>query len=222
MDVEKLHCETRVIYKNPKYRIIEYQNEYLMIDLVSTWLAFILPMINWLIPKKYAKISQEEFDKLTLVKPTKNKVFWPTTAGVVMGSVTLRKYGHVLDIQLEKSLVITICAILLLGILIFYFYLNKKLTIDFFEARTKHKGKIMLLPNFKHFCFTLFLYIVFGGFSILSFMMLVTMDFQNILIFILWIIMTMFFFLTSMCAIGNEKVYVVSKTKAVDDTVKSV
>ncbi|MBJ6203593.1 DUF443 family protein, partial [Staphylococcus aureus] len=49
-------CESKVINKNPKYRVIKYGDEYLMIDLVSTWLTLFLPMINWLIPKKYVKI----------------------------------------------------------------------------------------------------------------------------------------------------------------------
>ncbi|WP_214309404.1 DUF443 family protein, partial [Staphylococcus aureus] len=26
---------------------------YFMVDLVSTWIAYFLPMINWFIPKKY-------------------------------------------------------------------------------------------------------------------------------------------------------------------------
>ncbi|WP_179106770.1 DUF443 family protein, partial [Staphylococcus aureus] len=49
--METLLCETENINKNPKYRIIKYKDEYLMIDLVSTWLALFFPMINWLIPK---------------------------------------------------------------------------------------------------------------------------------------------------------------------------
>ncbi|WP_214199332.1 DUF443 family protein, partial [Staphylococcus aureus] len=31
------------------------------------------PMINWFIPKKYVKISREEFESLNIVKPAKNK-----------------------------------------------------------------------------------------------------------------------------------------------------
>ncbi|WP_214418169.1 DUF443 family protein, partial [Staphylococcus aureus] len=28
-------------------------------DLVSTWLVYFFPFINWFIPKRYAKISRE-------------------------------------------------------------------------------------------------------------------------------------------------------------------
>ncbi|MGS5980878.1 DUF443 domain-containing protein, partial [Staphylococcus aureus] len=29
-------CESKIINKNPKYRIIKYNDEYLMIDIIST------------------------------------------------------------------------------------------------------------------------------------------------------------------------------------------
>ncbi|HDZ7949017.1 TPA: DUF443 family protein, partial [Staphylococcus aureus] len=44
-------CESKVINKNPKYRIIKYESEYLMIDLASNRIVFFFPFINWLIPK---------------------------------------------------------------------------------------------------------------------------------------------------------------------------
>ncbi|MDT4077427.1 DUF443 family protein, partial [Staphylococcus aureus] len=76
-------CDVEVVNKNPKYRIIKYNDEYLMIDLVSTWLTLFLPMMNWLIPKKYVKISKEEFENLKIVKPVKNNAFWPAAGGSV-------------------------------------------------------------------------------------------------------------------------------------------
>ena len=75
MEVKTLLCDVEVVNKNPKYRIIKYNDEYLMIDLVSTWLTLFLPMMNWLIPKKYVKISKEEFENLKIVKPVKNNAF---------------------------------------------------------------------------------------------------------------------------------------------------
>ncbi|WP_151095633.1 DUF443 family protein [Staphylococcus aureus] len=60
-------CESKQIYKNPKYRVIRYNDEYFMIDLVSTWITYFLPMINWFVPKKYAKISEKEFESLNIM-----------------------------------------------------------------------------------------------------------------------------------------------------------
>ena len=69
-----LLCDVRVIYKNPKYKVIQHNGEYLLVDLVSTWFVYFFPFINWFIPKKYAIISEEEFENLNVVKPNKNNV----------------------------------------------------------------------------------------------------------------------------------------------------
>ncbi len=49
-------CESKIINKNPKYRIIKYNDEYLMVDIISTWISLFFPFINWFIPKRYVKI----------------------------------------------------------------------------------------------------------------------------------------------------------------------
>ncbi len=182
-----------------------------MVDLVSSWIVFFLPMINWFIPKKYVKISKEEFENLKIVKPTKNRAFWPAAGGSILFGVTFRKYTHLLDIQLEKSLVITICFITFLSILIFFMKLNQKLKLKVFNTNKEHKEKVMLLPTFNHFCFVLFSYLFSGFFSIMSLCMLITLDSQNIIVFIAWIIMTMLFFLVNMASIGNKNVHVIFK-----------
>ncbi|HDJ6771285.1 TPA: DUF443 family protein, partial [Staphylococcus aureus] len=56
--MEIMLCESKVINKNPKYRIIKYESEYLMIDLASNRIVFFFPFINWLIPKTYIKITK--------------------------------------------------------------------------------------------------------------------------------------------------------------------
>ncbi|HDA6773002.1 TPA: DUF443 family protein, partial [Staphylococcus aureus] len=53
-------CEVIAIYKNPKYRIIKYNDEYLMVNIINNWLVLFIPLLNWLTPKRYIKISQEE------------------------------------------------------------------------------------------------------------------------------------------------------------------
>ncbi|KAB2209599.1 DUF443 domain-containing protein [Staphylococcus epidermidis] len=211
MEVKTLLCDVEVVNKNSKYRIIKYNDEYLMIDLVSTWLTLFLPMMNWLIPKKYVKISKKEFDDLNIVKPTKNRAFWSAVGGSVLFGVTFRKYTHLLDVQLEKSLVITICFITFLSILIFFMKLNQKLKLKVFNKNKEHKEKVMLLPTLKHFCFVIFSYLFSGFFSIMSLCMLITLDSQNIIVFIAWIIMTMLFFLVNMASIGNKHVHVILK-----------
>lgn len=46
-----------------------------MIDIISTWISLFFPFINWFIPKRYVKISREEFENLNIVKPAKRMFF---------------------------------------------------------------------------------------------------------------------------------------------------
>ncbi|MBR9328746.1 DUF443 domain-containing protein, partial [Staphylococcus aureus] len=136
-------CESKIINKKPKYRIIKYNDEYLMIDIISTWISLFFPFINWLIPKKYVKISKKEFDDLNIVKPTKNRAFWSAVGSTILFGVTFRKYIPSLNIQLEKNMVIGICCAIFLGVLILFLCLNRKLRLEIYNNNSS-KGKIIL------------------------------------------------------------------------------
>ncbi|PZK13265.1 DUF443 domain-containing protein [Staphylococcus aureus] len=189
--------ESNIINKNPRYRIIKYKNDYLMIDLVSTWLVLFFPFINWLIPKKYVKISSEEFDNLNIVKPVKNKALWPVIGSILLFGTMFRDKIYIPDSHLEKNCVIIICSVLLLSILVFYIYLNQKVKLSIYNNRSSN-GKIMIFPSFKNLCFVLFSYFFCGGLSIMFLDVLISLSIQNIIVFIAWVIMTMLFFFINM------------------------
>ncbi len=65
-----------------QYRIIKYNDEYLMVNIINNWLVLFIPLLVWLTPKRYIKISQEELESLNTFKPAKNNAFWPAL-GVV-------------------------------------------------------------------------------------------------------------------------------------------
>ncbi|MBR9189569.1 DUF443 domain-containing protein, partial [Staphylococcus aureus] len=69
-----------------------------------------------------------------MVEPVKNNVFWPVAGSSVLFGIILRKYGNFFNVQFEKQLAITVFFIMLIGMLIFYFYLNKKLTLKIFNT----------------------------------------------------------------------------------------
>ncbi|WP_375335850.1 DUF443 family protein [Staphylococcus aureus] len=132
-----------------------------MVDLVSTWITYFFPLINWFMPKKYAKISEKEFESLNIVKPVKNNVFWPVAGSSVLFGIILRKYGNFFNVQFEKKVAITVFFIMLIGILIFYFYLNKKLKLKIFNTNVVNKNRIVLIPTFKQGCLIVFVYLFF-------------------------------------------------------------
>ncbi|HFN8284278.1 TPA: DUF443 family protein [Staphylococcus aureus] len=200
--------ESNIINKNPRYRIIKYKNDYLMIDLVSTWLVLFFPFINWLIPKKYAQISREEFDNLNIVKPVKNKALWPVIGSILLFGTMFRDKIYIPDSHLEKNCVIIICSVLLLSILVFYIYLNQKVKLSIYNNRSSN-GKIMIFPSFKNLCFVLFSYFFCGGLSIMFLDVLISLSIQNIIVFIAWVIMTMLFFFINMSSIIDKKIHVI-------------
>ncbi|HGO3316316.1 TPA: DUF443 family protein [Staphylococcus aureus] len=200
--------ESNIINKNPRYRIIKYKNDYLMIDLVSTWLVLFFPFINWLIPKIYVQISREEFDNLNIVKPVKNKALWPVIGSILLFGTMFRDKIYIPDSHLEKNCVIIICSVLLLSILVFYIYLNQKVKLSIYNNRSSN-GKIMIFPSFKNLCFVLFSYFFCGGLSIMFLDVLISLSIQNIIVFIAWVIMTMLFFFINMSSIIDKKIHVI-------------
>ncbi|GJF61002.1 DUF443 family protein [Staphylococcus argenteus] len=205
-----MHCETEIINKNPKYRVIKYDDEYLMVDVVSTWLVYFFPFINWFIPKRCAKISRKEYEKLNTVKPVKNKAFWPVAGGTILLGVTSRKYIHLLNIQLEKRSVIIICFVVFLCILIFFVLLNRKLKLKVFNNK-KEEQKIILVPTLKNAVLILYGYLLIGGMSILALSMLLTLENQNLITFIAWGMGVMLFFLMNITLIVNKKAKVIKR-----------
>ena len=203
-------CESKIINKNPKYRIIKYNDEYLMIDIISTWISLFFPFINWFIPKRYVKISKKEFDDLNIVKPAKKNVFWPVAGSSALLGVTLRKYTHLLDTQLDRKLVIAICCITFIGILTFYVRLIKKSSLNIYNTKNK-RSKIFLIPTLKNVCFTLFGYILFGGLTMLFLDALLSMSYQNIIVYFAWITAIMGFFLVNIALIIDKNIHVILK-----------
>ncbi|HAR5118197.1 TPA: DUF443 domain-containing protein [Staphylococcus aureus] len=196
--------------KNPKYRVIKYDDEYLMVDVIRTWLVYFFPFINWFIPKRCAKISREEYEKLNTVKPVKNKNFWPVVGGTILLGATSRKYIHLLNIQLEKRSVIFICFVVFLCILIFFVLLNRKLKLKVFDNK-KEEQKIILVPTLKSAVLILYGYLLIGGMSILALSMLLTLENQNLITFIAWGMGLMLFFLMNITLIVNKTVKVIKR-----------
>ncbi len=181
-----------------------------MVDVISTWLVYFFPFINWFIPKRCAKISREEYEKLNTVKPVKNKTFWPVVGGTILLGVTSRKYIHLLNIQLEKILIIIICFVVFLCILIFFVLLNRKLKLKVFDNKIEDK-KIILVPTLKNAVLILYSYLLIGGMSILALSMLLTLENQNLITFIAWGIGLMLFFLMNITLIVNKKAKVIKR-----------
>ncbi|MCH8642969.1 DUF443 family protein [Staphylococcus lugdunensis] len=210
MEVINVLCESKIINKNPKYRIIKYKDDYLMVDIVSHWFTFLFPMINWFIPKRYAKLSEEEYNNLNIVKPVKNSGASIGVGLAILISVLLRKYVFIFDVQVQQSIAVISCVIAFLGVFIFFLYINKKVTLDIYK-RNKTHSKIILIPTLKSIGYTLASYILYGGFAFVIFYGLAVENLYNVFIFILWVIWIAAFFFFNMFAIIDKKVHIILK-----------
>ncbi|WP_141758219.1 DUF443 family protein, partial [Staphylococcus sp. HMSC063E12] len=126
-------CESKIIRMNPKYRIIKYNNDYFMVDTISHWITFLFPMINWFVPKRYAKLSEEEYNNLDIVKPVKNSGASIGAGLAILISALLRNYVNIFNIQIQESVAVLSCVIGFLGVFIFFLHINKKVTLDIYK-----------------------------------------------------------------------------------------
>ncbi|QBC22510.1 DUF443 family protein [Staphylococcus aureus] len=131
-----------------------------------------------------------------MVEPVKNNVFWPVAGSSVLFGIILRKYGNFFNVQFEKQLAITVFFIMLIGMLIF-------------NTNVVNKNRVVLIPTFKQGLLIVFAYFFLGSASIFTLTILLTTESQNIIIFLTWVIITMFFFLVNMASIGNKNVHVI-------------
>ncbi|MCO6062875.1 DUF443 domain-containing protein, partial [Pseudomonas sp. MOB-449] len=77
-----------------------------------------------------------------------------------------------------------------IGIAAFYIYLNKKLKLKIYDDNLDNENRVILVPTFKDGSFIVFTYLLLGGCSILFLIWLMTIKPQNLLVFIMWIIIT--------------------------------
>ncbi|PZI17719.1 hypothetical protein C7R28_08245 [Staphylococcus aureus] len=204
-------CESKNINKNPRYKIIKYKNEFLMVDVTSSWIFFFIPMLNWGVPKKYAKISQSEFEELNTFTPKNSSLAgWIAGGGSVLLAVLTRKYIQLLNIQVNQIAVNILCCLVLLGVFLSALYINSKSKLNVYD-RNNCDEKIILIPTFKNLCLMLLSYIIFGGLSILAFYMFITEGIQNIILFITWIMLVIMFLLSNVALVVNKKVYVIKR-----------
>ncbi|HCT9032156.1 TPA: DUF443 family protein [Staphylococcus aureus] len=204
-------CESWNINKNPRYKIIKYKNEYLMIDVTSSWIFFFIPMLNWGVPKKFAKISQSEFEELNTFTPKNSSLAgWIAGGGSVLLAVLTRKYIQLLNIQINQIAVNILCSLVLLGVFLSALYINSKSKLNVYD-RNNCDEKIILIPTFKNLCLMLLSYIIFGSLSILAFYMFITEGIQNIILFITWIMLVIMFLLSNVALVVNKKVNVIKR-----------
>lgn len=159
------------IYKNPRYKIIQKDNRYLMIDLEQNWYSYLCPMLNWFIPIKYTELSYKEFNNLNIFNNGGQNSQGMMAAGIgVTISVLLRSIVGFMDININRIWVVMMFLIGFVGVIALRLSIRNKMNHPVFNKKSKQK--VMLIPSFKNIILVVFCYFMILFFSIAPFQMI--------------------------------------------------
>ncbi|HCC5688426.1 TPA: DUF443 family protein, partial [Staphylococcus aureus] len=86
----------------------------------------------------------------------------------------------------------------------------KKSSLNIYNTKNK-RSKIILIPTLKNFCFTLFIYAFFILWTVIFSYSLLSMSYQNIIVYFAWIAVIMGFFLVNIALIIDKNIHVILK-----------
>ena len=194
------------IYKNPRYKIIQKDNQYLMIDLEQNWCSYLFPMLNWFIPIKYTKLTYQEFNNLDIFSNGSGASQGMITGGIgVIISVLLRSIVGLMDINISRIWTLIMFLIGFVAVVGLRLALRKKLKHQSFNKNSKQK--VRLIPSFKNFALMVFCYVIAIYLVVGLFYIMVINNVQNIMIYICWLGIFLAFLFMNIASISDRKVH---------------
>lgn len=195
------------LIKNPRYKVIEIDNRYLMVDLTQNWYSYICPMLNWFIPMKYIEISSEEFSNINTFKNgnQNNKSMVLGGIGVTIG-IFLKGFVDAVNISISTTLLLILFIIAMLASILLKINLSKKLKINIDNHH--YFGRVILIPTVKNFILVICIYIVNIMLVIGLFVGNIFYNKQNVLMYIIWILMFFIFMCLNMTSISDKKIHI--------------
>ncbi|WP_218084568.1 DUF443 family protein [Staphylococcus epidermidis] len=194
-----------MIYKNPRYRIIQKDNRYLMVDLEQNWYSYLCPMLNWFIPIKFTELTYQEFNNINIFHNGGQKSQGMMAGGIgVIISVLLRSFVGYMDININRIGIFFMFLIGFVAVITLRLSIRKNLNHPAFNKKSKQR--VILIPSFKNMIIVVFGYFMMLFFSIAPFQMIFE-EKQNILVYICWIGMLFLFTILNMISISDRKVH---------------
>ena len=204
--MRKKLARVHLIYKNPRYKVVQKDNKYLLIDLEQHWYSYLFPMLNWIIPIKYIELTYEEFSSLNIYTNRNHSAYGVAAGGIgVIISIYIRKIMYLIDIYLSTTYMFLIFSLGLIFIILIRIYISKRLKIKKFKK--KEKKKIILFPTLKNLMIVLIGFLLFLFLSLMPYYVIFGNDF-NIIFYIGWLVMVLMFTVLNMCTITDRKIHV--------------
>ena len=194
-----------MLYKNPRYKIIQKDNRYLMVDLEQNWYSYLCPMLNWFIPIKFTELTYQEFNNINIFHNGGQKSQGMLAGGIgVTISVLLRSLVGFMDINISRIWIVFMFLIGFVAVITLRLSIRKKLNHPAFNKMSKQR--IILIPSFKNMILVVFCYFMMLFFSIAPFQMIFE-EKKNILGYILWVGVLFIFTTLNMASISDRKVH---------------
>ena len=193
------------IYKNPRYKIIQKDSRYLMVDLEQNWYSYLCPMLNWFIPIKFTELTYQEFNNINIFHNGGQKSQGMLAGGIgVTISVLLRSLVGYMDINISRIWIVFMFLIGFVAVITLRLSIRKKLNHPAFNKMSKQR--VILIPSFKNMILVVFCYFMMLFFSIAPFQMIFE-EKKNILGYILWVGVLFIFTTLNMASISDRKVH---------------
>ncbi|EFU84109.1 DUF443 family protein [Staphylococcus lugdunensis] len=204
------------IYKNPRYKIIQKDNRYLIVDLEQNWYSYLCPMLNWFIPIKYTELSYKEFNNLNIFNNQNQSNQGLIAAGIgVTISVLLRSFIGLMNINISQIWMFVLFLIGFVAVITLRLSIRNKMNHPVFNKKSKQK--VMLIPSFKNMVLVVFCYLMFLFLSIAPIQMIFD-DNQNIFGYVGWLVTLLMFTIMNIASISDRKVH--AKIKNIERQVK--
>ncbi|MDK7114908.1 DUF443 family protein [Staphylococcus pettenkoferi] len=199
-------ARVHLIYNNPRYKVVQKDNKYLLIDLEQHWYSYLLPMLNWIIPVEYTELTYEEYNNMNIIS-NKNQNAYAIFAGGIglIVSICIRKIMFLMDIYLSTTYIILIFLIGLIFVIWLRRYVSKRLKMVEFEM--KKKKKLMLFPTFKNLIIVLFGFFFCLPMSFTPYYIIFENDF-NIIFYFCWLSIVVMFTFLNICTVTDRKIHV--------------
>lgn len=195
-----------MIYKNPRYKIIQKDNRYLMVDLEQNWYSYLCPMLNWFIPIKFTELTYQEFNNINIFHNGGQKSQGMLAGGIgVTISVLLRSLVGYMDINISRIWIVFMFLIGFVAVITLRLSIRKKLNHLAFNKKSKQK--VRLIPVFKNMIIVVFNYFILIYLITGLFDMMVIENIQNIWIYICWLGIVLAFLFMNIASIFDRKVH---------------
>lgn len=147
--IDKITIET--IEKNSKFKLIQYENRYFIIDLNRNKLTYIFPLLNYLTRQVLIEIDKNEISKVKIENLSKNNTKNAITSLSIGASVLIgylvKPLGDYLDFPTTYTLNIILILIAIVPILLIKSVVdrNKKIKLQLYLKNDTFRAHV--LPN---------------------------------------------------------------------------